>query len=124
MNEPQKAAEDFDSAIKLDPQNPFVYKERGEIAFLVKRDYETAIKYLTRAIELKKDYALAYNMLGRAHNGKGESVKAIECFGKAIEYQPNNPVFYRNRAATHSALGNEKAAKRDRDQADLLEKQK
>jgi Tfp pilus assembly protein PilF len=50
---------------------------------------ESARDYTTRAVQLVKE---------------GKTTEALEAFSKAIELAPNDPLYYRNRAALYAHL--------------------
>ena len=53
-------------------------------------DYDTAIEYLQKAIELDPDYKTAYHKLGEIYEAKKEYEAAIENLEKAFEKDPQN----------------------------------
>ena len=53
-------------------------------------NYRQAIEDLNRAIEIKPDYAEAYNNRGIAYKGLGNYNQAIKDFDRAIEIKPNS----------------------------------
>jgi tetratricopeptide (TPR) repeat protein len=65
------------------------------ITYQWKRDYDKAIEYFTKAINLKPDYASFYYRRGEAYYKKGDYDKAIEDFTKAINLEHDNEYFYR-----------------------------
>ena len=67
-------------------------------AYNGKGEYDLAIADFGRAIELKPDYAEAYNNRGIAYIRKGEYDQAIADYAKALELNPNI-------IQAHSALG-------------------
>ncbi len=69
-----------------------------------KGNYEKAIDYYTKAIELKPDYAAAYINRGNIYNGLKEYEKAINDFNKAIELEPDIAIAYNNRGIVYYRL--------------------
>ena len=59
-------------------------------------EYDNAILYWQKAIEINSDFVEAYCNMGVAYIYKGNYDKAIECFQKAIALDPNNPTVYDN----------------------------
>ena len=66
------------------------------------KEYEKSIGHYTQAIELKPDYADAYNNRGSAYGEKGDIDHAIEDFDKAIEFKPDSAEAYNNRGVAYS----------------------
>ena len=62
------------------------------------KEYDKAISYYLRAIELDPDDAAAYYNLGIAYDNQGNYTKAIESYEKAIELDPDSADAYNNRA--------------------------
>jgi tetratricopeptide (TPR) repeat protein len=68
------------------------------------RDLTERIFYFTKAIELKPDYAPAYNYRGITYHRKGDYNLAIQDFTKSIEIDPNYHHAYRNRGIDYYHL--------------------
>lgn len=82
------------------------YLKRGEDYSSV-HDYDRAIADYTKAIELKPDYAEAYNDRGFAYylRAKPDYDHAIADYTRAIELRPNYPKAYNNRGVAYMAGG-------------------
>ena len=72
------------------------YLKRGE-DFAGVHQYDLAIADYTTAIELKPDYAEAYNDRAFAYYLKGDFDRAITDYTRAIELRPNYPKAYNSR---------------------------
>src|SRR6188768_1702942 len=70
-----------------------VYLKRGE-DLSGARQYDQAIADYTTAIQLKPDYAEAYNNRGFAYYLKGDAERAIADYTRAIALRPNYPKAY------------------------------
>jgi tetratricopeptide (TPR) repeat protein len=91
---------------KLDERYPFhwagglnflvaeAYAMAGSIYADEKREYDEAIEYFKKAIELDSQGVSAYNNLGNAYYNKKEYDRAIDYFKKAIELDPKNKYAY------------------------------
>lgn len=91
-----KAAENFNNAIMLEPDSSAVYKNLAYV-YLNLSDYDAAIQPLEKLIALEKDVD-GYSLLGEIYNDKGsqsmstfrtskspeDSIKAVEYYNKAI----------------------------------------
>jgi len=80
----QKAIEQYDEAIRLNPQYAKAYYNRG-IAYYYLSQYEQAIQDFGEAIRLNPQYAEAYNNRGFAYETLGKSTEAERDFAKAKE---------------------------------------
>jgi tetratricopeptide (TPR) repeat protein len=80
------------------------YLKRGE-DFSGVHEYDRAIADYNTAIQLKPDYAEAYNDRGFAHYLKGDAERAIADYTRAIELRPNYPKAYNNRGVAYMAHG-------------------
>ena len=83
-------------------------QNRGDQAATVEekqKEYEESIQYYTKAIDLKPDFASAYNNRGNAYSDKGENDRAIDDFNTAIQLKPNLAEPYSNRGNTYSGKG-------------------
>jgi tetratricopeptide (TPR) repeat protein len=83
-----------------------LYLERGE-AFSEARDYAAAIAAYSSAIQLKPDFAEAYNNRGFAYYLNGNPEVAIADFTRAIELRPNYPKAYNSRGVVYMTNGYE-----------------
>jgi tetratricopeptide (TPR) repeat protein len=83
------------------------------------KDYEHAIADYTRAIQLKPDYAEAYNNRGLAEalQSKAELTNAIADYSQAIDLRPDYAYAYNNRGVAYMAGGHPNEAMQDFNQA-------
>ena len=110
-----RAIEDFNQAIGLDPRYVKAYDNRG-FAYLAKRDYDRAIESHTEAIRINPMDALAYNNRGLAYKHKADYGRALADFENAIKLEPA-PLLYNNCGATRDALGEHERAIEDFNEA-------
>jgi tetratricopeptide (TPR) repeat protein len=80
------------------------YLKRGE-DFAGVHEYDRAIADYSTAIQLKPDYAEAYNDRGFAYYLKGNEELAIADYTRAIELRPNYPKAYNSRGVVYMAGG-------------------
>jgi len=78
--------------------------EKGN-TYYYKGNYDKAIEYYEKAIELKSDDEVYYNM-GYVYCNKGNYDKAIECYEKAIELKPDKNEAYNNMGNAYYNKGN------------------
>lgn len=88
MEEYDIAIENFNEAIRIDPNHAEAYQYRGA-AYAKMEDWDTAIENYNEAIKFDPGYALAYYNRGIAYSEKGEWDAAIENFDKAIRFDPD-----------------------------------
>ena len=75
---------DLSDAIRLSPQNAYLYYNRGNI-HVQRKDYDRAMEDYNRAIELDPDLAEAYYNRGLVHAEKKHTEAAIADLSKAGE---------------------------------------
>jgi len=73
--------------------------------FFRKGLYNAAIAEYTRAIELKPDFAAAYNNRGYAAYSKYDGSDALPDLNRALRLRPNFPHAYNTRGCIHMANG-------------------
>ena len=94
-----EALVDSDSAIILNPNSFWAYKERGS-AYRQLHQYDEAIKNYSKALEINPGYAQAYNGLAICYDdSKIDLNKAIQNYTKAITLDPQSAAFVYNRGA-------------------------
>jgi len=115
-----RAIEDFDKALELDPNYPGAYYSRG-LSYYYKGDFDRAIEDFDKALELDPNYPGTYNSRGLSYYYKGDFDRAIEDFDKALELDPNYPGTYYNRGLSYYYKGDFDRAIEDLDKALELE---
>ena len=111
-----KAFSDFDAAIRLLPQFPNSYVNRGLI-WVYRREYERALEDFLYALRLAPDEPAISNNLGGVYLMKGDLVQALESYDRAIRLKPDYADAYFNRAEVFVAAGEYARAMADYDQA-------
>lgn len=92
-----RAIQDYDQAIRLNPQDYFAFYSRGD-AYNDKGQYDRAIQDYDEAINLYPDFALAFNNRGNAYGNKKEYDRAIQDYDQAIKLSPRLTRAINNRA--------------------------
>lgn len=82
------AIQDYDNAIKFNPNNSKAYFNRG-LSKEARNDHEGALKDFDKGIELDPKNARAYYDRGLIKNELRATESAIEDFSRAIELDPN-----------------------------------
>ena len=75
------------------------------VVLLEEGQYDRAIAYFNKAIEINPKYADAYNNRGNAYAKKGQYDKAIADYNKAIEINPRFAAAYNNRGNAYMGNG-------------------
>ncbi len=91
-----EAFDDLDKAVQIAPEMPEAFLERGKIAI----GSDEKIKYFTKAVELKPDYAEGYYGLG-LYYFLTDSKKSYTNYSKAIELDPTNFEAFISRGNIH-----------------------
>jgi tetratricopeptide (TPR) repeat protein len=103
------AIQDFNEAIRLNPDYALAYNNRG-LAWSELKDYDRAISDYDEAIRLERDSAVMHRNRGLAQAARGEHDKAIADFTEALRLNPKSPF-------AHNSRGNAWAAKEAYDKA-------
>ena len=95
----ERAIEDYNKAIELNPNFANAYKCHGDAYYLLEQyeraieDYNKAIEDYNKAIELNPNFADAYKWRGDAYYLLEQYERAIEDLSKAIELGDANAFF-------------------------------
>lgn len=98
------AIHQFDQAIKIDPEEPAFWINRG-ICHSQLKQYQSSIDDYGRALAIKPSIATAYNNRGAVYLYLGKYLEAQSDFDKAIRYDAHYPNAYSNRGFTKIKLG-------------------
>ena len=69
-------------------------------------EYDNAILYYQKSIEIDPDLATAFGNMGLAYSDKGNYNKAIECYQKVIKIDPDDAKAYVNMGNAYGYKGN------------------
>jgi tetratricopeptide (TPR) repeat protein len=119
---PSGAIEDFNAALRLSPEEPMIYNNRGNVLIEL-RHYAEAAKDFTQAIALAPGYGPAYNNRGNARFLLGDHAGAIADYTRAIGLMPSNAVPFNGRGKVQLALKRPAGAIRDFSRAIVLNSQ-
>jgi len=79
-----EAEKSFDTALKVDPSNASVYVHKGLLILRSSGDMTKALEMMQKAIDLDDKCEFAYESMGSVEVQRGNLVKAIEHFEKAM----------------------------------------
>jgi tetratricopeptide (TPR) repeat protein len=91
-----RAIEDYNKAIELNPGDARVYVGRAAV-YSMNGQYDRVVEDCSKALELDPKLADAYINRGRAYFGKQQYDRAIEDYNKAIDLDPKYARGYHNR---------------------------
>lgn len=87
LRSPEDAVENYRRALDQEPDN-IRFQHRVGWALTDSGEYEEAIEYLEDATSKKPEDAHMWFNKGRAKEGKGAFLEAIDAYSKSIEHQP------------------------------------
>jgi serine/threonine protein kinase/tetratricopeptide (TPR) repeat protein len=99
------AKEQLRLACELSPNNYVPLQTLGIFYMRIPQDYETAISYLERAVEVNSRAFEAYNALAYGYAAVGSYAPAVKAVTKAIELAPFQPAYIDSRADIHATFG-------------------
>ncbi|MBD2770564.1 serine protease [Iningainema tapete] len=95
MGDTTEAIQDFNTALRLQPDNPFAYRQRG-LARAYEENYLLALADLNKAISLQPDNAYAYVDRGIIRAKMGQQA-FMQDFDKALTLEPDSASIYDKR---------------------------
>lgn len=139
MKKHNDAKNDFEKAIEISPTDAGYHYNLGRALALIGMPKHAdellnkAIESFDKAIEINDNYSDAYNARGVVKERLKNHKDAIPDYDKAIEFSPEKPLFYRNRARCYDAMAHSEVdaelkekylskAKEDRAKAESLSK--
>jgi tetratricopeptide (TPR) repeat protein len=105
LGQHQRAIEDYDKAIHLDPEFIDAYINRG-LAYVGLCHHQQAKEDYDKAISLDPNSTGAYNNRGLVYMKLGQYQQAIEDYDKAISLDPEYSFLYYNLGCLHSLQKN------------------
>jgi tetratricopeptide (TPR) repeat protein len=102
--EGQIAIEDYDEAIRLNPNDAEAYFNRGN-AYHNLNKKKRAIEDYDKAIRLNPQFAETYHNRGTTYRDLGRYNRAIEDYGETIRLNPDDAEAYFNRSNAYKLQG-------------------
>ena len=103
------AINDYEKAIKSDPQNSDYYLGRGK-CFEKIREHKKAMADFKRAIELDENHLQAYKEKGNLHEKQGDYPNAIACYTISVTKDKSDVASFIKLADLNLIAGNQNAA--------------
>jgi tetratricopeptide (TPR) repeat protein len=104
----QKAIDDYDMALAIDPELTKVYLGKGS-AYIEMGEYDKAIEVFNKILETKKSdisFFLLYERRGFALYKKGLYDQALEDYNRSIEIEPDYFIAAKNKRMVENAIKN------------------
>ena len=120
--ETDRAIQDYDQSIRLNPQNAATFNNRGN-AYLNKHQSDRAIQDYDQAVRLDPKYADAFSNRGLAYAQKRQFARSIQDSEQAIRLNPQSARAFNTRGSAYIGLGEFDRAIADFDQATRLNPQ-
>lgn len=98
-----KARQDYQEAIRLNPDNPLYHADMATLYMQLKQ-MDLAKEEAIRSIELSKENASPYVVLGMAAKGEGNHEEAIKQFKEAERLTPRDTFLHYHMGASYHAL--------------------
>jgi len=97
-DESEELARDVNDAVRFDPENAHFRQVRGMLS-ASRGDYASAIRDLTKVIELGNRGASSYKRRGKIHYLSGDAASALADFDEALRLEPEFPeaLYFRGR---------------------------
>lgn len=88
-NEPDKAIQDYNTILKINPQYKLAHYNLGYVHLVYLKKYEDAIKCFSDAISYDPNYVEAYYNRGLSYELSKNKKKAKEDYEKAVQLKPD-----------------------------------
>jgi tetratricopeptide (TPR) repeat protein/predicted Ser/Thr protein kinase len=108
----ERAIEDYDQAIKLDPNQAYFYGDRAW-SYIHIGNFEAALLDYSKAIALEPDNPHFWNGKADTFSRLGKYEEALEAINRAIKIDAQEPHFYDTRAWVYTHMGDLESAIKD-----------
>ncbi len=97
------ALRDYNSALRLKPDDPDLWLNRGYVYERLNKNAEAYSDY-SKAIDLQEDFAKAWLNRGNVLNKIGKPAEAVEDYSAALTFAPDYAAAYYNRAVAREKM--------------------
>ena len=116
LGDKQGAIDDFNQAIKINPNYARAYFDRGNARYEL-GDKQGAIEDFNQLLKIFPDFDKVFSVMGDVHSYLGDKQAAIQDYNQAIKINPNSAEVYYNRGNARYELGDKQGAIDDYNQA-------
>jgi tetratricopeptide (TPR) repeat protein len=112
----ERAIQEFNEALRLNPDYALCYQNRGT-SYAMLGDDERAIRDYREAVRLDPGDPYAHAQLGNSYLAVGKYEAGVECLNEALRLNPHIAGFYRARGSLYQAQRKYERASEDYDNA-------
>ena len=110
QKQPDLAINNYEKAIEADPQYLPAYKKVAFVCAAQKKEYDAALGYLRKAVDLGIADFSTYDSMGIIYGLKKDYNSAVKALETAIRLNPKNAASYLNLAVTYQGMGDARKA--------------
>ncbi|WP_146051966.1 tetratricopeptide repeat protein, partial [Lysinibacillus sphaericus] len=110
LNKINKAINDYDNAINIDPIDVRIYFNRGYLYDTSLAQYNEALADYSKALAINPSAKEVYIRRGNLYKKLDKNKEALADYNKALEIDPNYSIAYYNRGNLHKKLERKEAA--------------
>ena len=97
----------FNNSVALYPDYAEAWYNMGQIYLISKKDFSQALNCFDRAATIRPDYIGAHHQKGMAYELLGDREKALRCWEKTLELDPDNEQAQQNKARLLNIIEND-----------------
>jgi len=101
----------FRKSVELNPDYVQAWYNMGQIALLSRKDFSQALHCFGQAASIRPDYIGAHHQRGVAYELLGDKERAVECWERTLELDPENVQARENLERVRKALADQPSPK-------------